>query len=458
MEADKYTPEQKTCDKPAVTLASVMAHIRELPTDGERLMYLNEVAEEHHVRVRHEFSAESSRGLDVYVDATGQLRFEKQPRSFISQSVSRIQLATYKGFENVNSPFNMECNGVVIAVPEWKIICTPPLHCMQATSATRKLDLAEFEIICVENGTTVTIYPYDHIILGEIWCIATRHGYDVSAFKWIGDETYGELIYDVLKDRMAVTYMEFEDGIWRLGFPELDRNKCYTIGFHSNAFHTALSSELTAWGISSVDLTTGERTIGCPDLPVSAQRHARDGITYAEMLAECIGSVDAAGSGLCFGFIMRRLDLPYSIMLKSELYRRLEKYIYASPSKEVQKQLSPETRLEYNILSNYMAHDEHGREFIEMFPQYSPFFAHYKMCFDALVNAVIRHNTQTHMGRLPKKTPYSEYIRMISDHISRHANIITLGDETRSIILDYLKSPELTPICFAMMRNGRYIS
>ncbi|MEW8615646.1 MAG: hypothetical protein AB2610_21020 [Candidatus Thiodiazotropha sp.] len=44
----------------------------------------------------------------------------------------------------------------------------------------------------------MTIYSWNHRKRGLVWCLAFANGYDMSHLKWGGDETYAEVLFELL--------------------------------------------------------------------------------------------------------------------------------------------------------------------------------------------------------------------------------------------------------------------
>ena len=55
-----------------------------------------------------------------------------------------------------------------------------------------------YNVIQVIDGTVVTIYSWTHPKQGLVWCLASANGHDVSSLKWGGDETYAEVLFELL--------------------------------------------------------------------------------------------------------------------------------------------------------------------------------------------------------------------------------------------------------------------
>ena len=120
-----------------------------------------------------------------------------------------------------------------------------------------------YNVIQVIDGTVVTIYSCTIPKRGLVWCLASANGYDVSNLKSGGDETYAEVLFEVLWARsptfLAATGFRLRRGLLcvddgRIDFQTLGRGRCYTIGFRLPHFHPMAADPPGDWNIQSVDL------------------------------------------------------------------------------------------------------------------------------------------------------------------------------------------------------------
>ena len=80
----------------------------------------------------------------------------------------------------------------------------------------------------------MTIYSWTHPKNGLVWCLASANGFDVSHLKWGGDETYAEVLFELLAKSptfLAATGLRLRRGLLcdddvRLDFQTLDRVWC----------------------------------------------------------------------------------------------------------------------------------------------------------------------------------------------------------------------------------------
>ena len=129
-----------------------------------------------------------------------------------------------------------------------------------------------YNVIQVIDGTVVTIYSWRYPKKGLVWCLASANGYDVANLKWGGDETYAEVLFELLAKCptfLAATGLRLRRGLLcvddvRFDFQTLGRGRCYTISFRHPNFHPMAADPPGVWNIQSVNLASGGRHGGWP--------------------------------------------------------------------------------------------------------------------------------------------------------------------------------------------------
>ena len=109
-----------------------------------------------------------------------------------------------------------------------------------------------YNVILVIDGTAVTMYRWTHPKKGLVWCLASANGFDVSHLKLGGDETFAEVLFELLAKSptfLAATGLRLRRGFLcvddvRLDFQTLERGRCYTIGFPHPNFHPMVASRV----------------------------------------------------------------------------------------------------------------------------------------------------------------------------------------------------------------------
>ena len=144
--------------------------------------------------------------------------------------------------------------------------------------------------IQVIDRTDVTIYSWTHPKKGLVWCLASVNGYNVSRLKWGGNETYAEVLFELLAK--SPTFLA-ATGL-RLGAASFASTMfvCYTIGFRLSNFHPMAADPPWVWNIQSVNLASGGRNGGwLPGIPRQAAYNCED-------LVRLVGSQDVRRRGI----------------------------------------------------------------------------------------------------------------------------------------------------------------
>ena len=261
-----------------------------------------------------------------------------------------------------------------------------------------------------------------------MWCLALANGYDVSNLKWGGDETYAEVLFELLAKNptfLAATGLRLRRGLlWvddvRLDFQTLDRGRCYTIGFRHPNFHPMAADPPGVWNIQSVDLASGVATAaGLPGIPrqaaynredlvrlVGSQDVRRRGIRGEDLELISRRALDDAKAAIAgkpvprlfadrawvfntsfnYGFILRsrRPEVCPDILYASPLLHRVRQLIYSRrPPQQVQS-----ARYQYNSLRDFLSPSDRS-DFLDLYPEFAPCFAMYERFVNNVVDFVI---------------------------------------------------------------------
>ena len=222
----------------------------------------------------------------------------------------RIILA--RGRRGGGSGLCAECNMAVIDARAWTHLEVPPRafgprpskkevdRAFAAPDADGVIMIGHYNVIQVIDGTVVTIYSWTHPKKGLTWCLVSANGYDVSNLKWGGDETYAEVLFELLAKSptfLAATGLRLRRGLLcvddvRLDFQTLDRGRCYMIGFRHPNFHPIAADPPGVWNIQSVVLASGVATAaGLSCIPRQATYNRED-------LVCLVGSQDVRRRGI----------------------------------------------------------------------------------------------------------------------------------------------------------------
>ena len=400
-------------------------------------------------------------------------------------------------------PIYYECNGVVIDARTWRTLAIPP-NAFNDRPSTKDVDgfLAEglYDIIRIDDGTVVTLYCWDHPTDGPVWAIASSNGYDVSSLCWIGPLTYAEIFHDLAQRLypgfVSETGLKLErpaDGTTRLSFAQLDRSRCYTVGFRHHNFHPMTADPERIWQIQSADITGATPRVtysgrgrGLPGIP--DQHLCPDGCLGA---APSLEALRAAGSSaipqatafiaqsaalgpprppparelpaaLNYGYILRSRDPARTkdhsnIIVGTPLLGRIRKIVYERAPRAVRDSLTADDRLEYNAMQAFLTASARA-DFLALYPGWAGRFLAYEEFVKNVIQLVVhtvrqRATAGAHEAAL--KTPTSQVARAILDHISRFEQLMPFHKDTESIVRDYVVTPDYAFLFLRAMRAAR---
>lgn len=415
-----------------------------------------------------------------------------------------------------------ECNGAVIDARTWTPLAVPPRAFNPRVSA-RNIDelLARsmFDILPVPDGTVITLYPWNPVSASPdmgrrdgCWALASSNGYDVSSMRWMGPHTYSEVFFSIAEQYpdliartgMAIGRYRTEHGeLTYLTCRDLDRTRCYTVGFRHHDFHPMKWDAQRAWQIQYSLLETGRTACaddggGLPGLPwQTAVEPSELVVPGTAALAAAIPSAtiitapltlgrlvelcepafenakrmaaawaahpDEAQPSPCYGFILRSKDPQATgehsdFLIESPLLRKVRRVLYARPARAVRTALDHGTRLEHNALRTYLTSVDRD-DLVALFPDWKARFAAYDEFIGNVVRGVIHIHRQVSMGPASKepvaRTPVMLVARALLSHITRQEpQLNAFHVDTESIIRDYVVSPEYSLI-YAKAMAGR---
>ncbi len=345
-----------------------------------------------------------------------------------------------------------QCNGIVIELRTWKILCWPaPMFTQQVKVG--ELRVEDYHVYEVFDGTTISLYW-----CGK-WCISSTNGLEMNNLKWIGPLTYLE------------AFLESANHFPKFSMDRLDRSNSYTIGFRHSDFHP-LQDEKTPkmWLICVRNCSTGEIVdidIGIPlqptmQLPPIAENTGSntDILEWMKQKNEnALASYKSRGknsSEIHYGFILRSKTNAPDYILRSTLLITVMKLIYTLPKRHYNTtlQLTSENRAEYFALKSHLSYHKRA-EFEALFPQYGKYQEKFSRILTSLVNVIvesfkgIKKNTKTTL--LDQRI--AEIAHIMVDHLKKHGiNIIDSG--TLSIIVNYVTDVKYIDWYFACLINN----
>jgi hypothetical protein len=270
----------------------------------------------------------------------------------------------------------------------------PPAQITSANLDYIKRQFLTFDVLPVNDGTSIGLYWFD-----DKWTIRSYNGYDVGSYAWNGDNTFADVLEDVL-----AAYPEFT-------LARLNKGRCYTIGIKSTKFHPFLEGGpgpiTRAWLVESVDITrvnaqsgsfdgaiSTDEDIGLPlqvaitpDRPQCGLMKFPLDLDYINHHARnAIRNYKATGS-VFYGVILRSPVAAYIVY--SDLFRFIIDSFY---TKNIRWAVGGSTfgRQNYLVLYNlFNMKKERKDTFIRLFPQFAPIAARVEsLIADELMPAV----------------------------------------------------------------------
>lgn len=373
--------------------------------------------------------------------------YERNPNETIAKIILRIRKT------NKTHPLTYyHCNGAVIDVINWKVLSVPPIafnkqHIFSEINKYFEL----YNIIKVIDGTVVTFYYHN-----KKWCISSSNGYDVSAYLWIGNMTYSEIIYDLMSrlypNAITATGLTLIDSDV-LDFTTLNKDYSYTIGFRHHNFHPLLSDPEKMWNIQHVHLPTMTVKFNDGILNIPNQIIFEKHITLDEMIEKNKSSInDAIRSNLKtlnYGYILRSKDPLItkefsSVLLDSALLKRIKKNVYEYPSNSIRQYITHENRFEYIAIKNYFNKLERN-EFLQLYPQLLSKYNLYTSCVSETVSCMIvmLKNKQTNSNEpITDNSAIYTLATALLKYILKFETLDPFNADIESILKDYIMNFE----------------
>lgn len=365
--------------------------------------------------------------INSYTNKTLQIRIEAAP------APKRILLTTIRNKYSPSWELHQQCNGVILSYPNWELISMPPKMFIPSPSISHiRKHINNYMYYPALDGTIVTLYWY-----GE-WCMATKNGFSVGNYKWMGNYTYKQALDSVL----SAHYPNFS-------YDKLDKSKSYSIGFRFHDFHPFIYDTEYVWFVSSFDVATfnhnndsiidynediGVTLLESNLLTPSKFNEILTTNKYALInLYETIKSADV-NKIPHYGYVLRALDQTSSdVMLESTLLSTIRTLMYNIPkNKSDSITINEHTRCKYMALRAYLGNDK--KLFANLFS--AQYYNQFDYVFDTLIKYITRQSPQiTHDFEQNIKIVANTFAAVIS---TNNINIHTLTGENiiRDIILD----------------------
>jgi hypothetical protein len=291
----------------------------------------------------------------------------------VGSSYSNDLVIYYNTAKNINA-YTQECNGLILDKKTYKPYVVPPRTLrfnISTEDANKFLHQGLYYIYQVEDGTVFNLY------FKNSWIISTTKGMNMNDVKWDGNETYQQLITEILES-IGLNWNTFTG--------QLNKLHCYSFGFKHPKFHKFLPSMKILF-IKSVNLEEGDNYLWATDkspIPlIQAQKRIETPVNNIKDLYK--KSVTALNDFLDkkevnYGYILRSVNYEATgyhsdLLVESSLMKFIRNTWY-DPSiiNECQARgVSKELTITLAVFLN----DEKRSTFLKLYPQYAETFGIY---------------------------------------------------------------------------------
>jgi hypothetical protein len=266
------------------------------------------------------------------------------------------------------SPLANYCDRMIIHVgaseeSRMKIISVMPPAPERVTTRNAqhvRQSIINSEIIPIDEGTSIGLYWFD-----SQWIIRSANGYNVGDLSWNDSITFRQALADVM-----AKYPEFT-------LERLDKNKCYTIGFHHPAYHPFLEGkaegEVRAWFVEAVDLTKLNVQYGLFAGAITYDDAIGLPLQKAISIADYDACMEASGismfmdsGNVYYGLLIRAPDRTY--IYHSDLFTFISKTWYDAKKNNLIKREGYD-RTKYIVLEAVLQGEAIQACFTKLFPQ-----------------------------------------------------------------------------------------
>lgn len=292
--------------------------------------------------------------------------FPKSVKIIKESEGERVMLCTY------NRNFHFKYNGLIIA--NNKVISVsnkPPLSKYNPELIRREFKNAV--VYPANDGTTVTLYFWN-----KEWRMSSHRGYDIgnyTRFSLKGEETsktYRECLNEVLLK-------------YNINYDNLDKNKCYTLGFRHPELQPFDNDNLSAWFIQSVDLE--KFNSGDPNYMADNSTSLPNQNPLNIDLDKAMEKAQNAYTNFCengiinYGYLLKINSNLY--LLESSLLSKIRKTFYS-----IKFNKFPKNNRIYHIILFFFLDPEYYTIFQKLFPQYKPMFNKIEKQINTLIKSI----------------------------------------------------------------------
>jgi hypothetical protein len=354
----------------------------------------------------------------------------------------RVLLSSNRNQSLFNLPIHHQCNGLILDTDNWKILATSnPMFNPKPNFKFVGKNFSKYTIYPVLDGTVINLYYYK-----DEWRMGSCHAYDIGSYYWMGTKSYHDLFNEVL----AKTTLTYDD---------LDKTKCYIMGFRHFNVHPFKTDSEKIWFIDSYEMSNDTPKRCFEDVVavieakgIQVQRPVTIG--FAELTRVCKEAyVDNQKSAakITYGFILRgrfsECGENSHILYESTLLKKIRKLMYNMPKpcdKIGQIAIDNVNRMNFMALRAYLDYNSRAT-FIKLFPQFAPLFIEYKSFIERLANRILQcyRNKFTQKNVMtPKVEPKKEHAiidRLAQTFVSQmkgKERLDPYDNVTREVIID----------------------
>ena len=357
--------------------------------------------------------------------------------------ITRVILCDNKNKRASNALWN-ECLGVIIDTINWKVLSVPSNSLLYRPSkdvVNKRLKRQDYDIMPIIDGTSLTLYNWDHPEIGSMWSLASRNGYDVSTLKQRGSKTYSELVFDLFErfypEFVASTGMSLLADK-HLAFESLSKQSCYTFIFRHHDQHPVIADAEGIWQVQSVNLKTMQKTqgagLGPNSPPGQSSIPSNASMTFN----------DFAGNNSGYGFILHCRKGPGpDIVIESQRLLDIKKLVYNVPKDNAE----PEEIVKYAAFRAYLMGSPNREKFTKYYPEWISIFHSIREFVVSTAHTVISAIRNPDLTRTQLIT---DIIQHIEDTPACAELITNINDETHAILVDIIMN---TRFALALLRE-----
>lgn len=218
------------------------------------------------------------------------------------------------------------CDNIIISIDKFDIVSMsrPLFNYNYKRSELIQKNIDDYVIYEVIEGTVFNMYFSK---FSDKWCISTKRIIDASDVYWYGNKTYNELINSIAE--------KIDNFKWS----NLDKNKCYTMGFKHNSTHLFNDTE-KLWLIATTDISEINKTLDITTLlshiryddQIGLMCHKVVKLSFEEIFENADKAFEKRREGINYGYILRGNDncdvKLRHIFVESSLLMNIRKILY----------------------------------------------------------------------------------------------------------------------------------